>query len=220
MGYDIHETAVVLPGVEVGDEVSIGPLSVVGKPYRQVHGKTYEPEGHTRLGARSQIGAQVIIGAGSCLGEECIVEDGCILECEVVAGKGSHFLYRAYVCNEAEIGANCIIGGFVCERAEIAEDARVFGELVHKQVDPTAGWDDLAEESPTVEHGAFVGFGATVIGGVRIGRGAYVCAGAVVTRNVPDRHIAFGVNKTRHYSEWKGALSRSPLFQGGNSGKR
>jgi len=44
-----------------------------------------------------------------------------------------------------------------------------------------------------VEDYAWIGAGAIVLDGVRIGKGAVVGAGAVVTRDIPDGGIAFGV---------------------------
>ena len=38
-----------------------------------------------------------------------------------------------------------------------------------------------------------MGTGVIVLGGVRIGKGAVIGAGAVVTKNIPDGAIAFGV---------------------------
>jgi len=45
----------------------------------------------------------------------------------------------------------------------------------------------------TIEDDAWLGFGVIVLDGVRIGRGAVIGAGAVVTRDVPDGAIAAGV---------------------------
>lgn len=45
----------------------------------------------------------------------------------------------------------------------------------------------------TIEDDAWLGFGVIVLDGVRIGKGAVIGAGAVVTRNVPDGAIAAGV---------------------------
>ncbi len=44
-----------------------------------------------------------------------------------------------------------------------------------------------------IEDHAWLGVGVIVLDGVRIGTGAVIGAGAVVTRNVPDGAIAFGV---------------------------
>ena len=39
----------------------------------------------------------------------------------------------------------------------------------------------------------WLGFGVTILQGVRIGKGAVVCAGAVVTKDIPDYSIVAGV---------------------------
>lgn len=44
-----------------------------------------------------------------------------------------------------------------------------------------------------IEDGAWLGVGVIVLSGVRIGKGAVVGAGSVVTRDIPDNAIAFGV---------------------------
>jgi len=49
-------------------------------------------------------------------------------------------------------------------------------------------------EAPVVfERGCFVGASVTILPGVRIGRGAFVAAGAVVTEDVPPGAVAAGV---------------------------
>ncbi|MFN3315526.1 MAG: DapH/DapD/GlmU-related protein, partial [Raineya sp.] len=43
-----------------------------------------------------------------------------------------------------------------------------------------------------VEDGASIGTGATILGGIRIGKNAMVGAGAVVTKNVPENAVVVG----------------------------
>lgn len=97
----------------------------------------------------------------------------------------------------------------------VGSGCRVFGDLIHRQLDPTRPWDapDAREDSPSVEDGAFVGWGATVVGGITIGRGAYVCAGATVTQDVPAGCIVTGINERHTPGEWKGALGKSEFFR-------
>lgn len=52
---------------------------------------------------------------------------------------------------------------------------------------------DRIEAPVEICDGAFIGMGARILPGVRIGRGAVVGANAVVTRDVPDFHIATGI---------------------------
>jgi bifunctional UDP-N-acetylglucosamine pyrophosphorylase/glucosamine-1-phosphate N-acetyltransferase len=214
----IHPTAIVYPACEIDATAFIGPFSVIGKPYRPMTNQAYDIDEPTKISKGSHVGAHVIIGQGTEVRSNCVVDDGCTLECEVLAEARSLFIYRAYVSNEATIGAGAIIGGFICERASVGAGARVFGQLVHKQLDTTLGWDDSEEESPVVGEGAFVGFNATVAGSVQIGEFAYVCSGAIVTRDVPPRTIAHGINKHSSPDQWKGPLSRSAALRGVNFG--
>jgi acetyltransferase-like isoleucine patch superfamily enzyme len=44
-----------------------------------------------------------------------------------------------------------------------------------------------------IEDDAWLGVGVVVLDGVRIGKGAVIGAGSVVTRDIPDNAIAVGV---------------------------
>jgi acetyltransferase-like isoleucine patch superfamily enzyme len=59
---------------------------------------------------------------------------------------------------------------------------------------PGAGRDGFPSSKGdiVVEDGAWIGYGALVLSGVRIGRGAVVAAGAVVTKDVPPYWIVGG----------------------------
>jgi len=60
------------------------------------------------------------------------------------------------------------------------------GEPIGKQALQTKG-------GITIEDEAWLGFGVIVLDGVRIGKGAVIGAGSVVTHNIPDGAIAVGV---------------------------
>jgi len=192
--------------------------AVVGKPFRRLldtEATETQAEFTTHIGANSYVGYYSVIGAGSSIADGVIIDDYCAIEGEVAVGHRSLVIYRAQICNEARVGSGCVIGGFVAERVLIGDRVRLFGKIVHSQRDPTRAWDalDSAEESAIVEADAFVGFDALVAGKVVIGSKAYVCAGAIVTRDVPPGHVAYGVNKIVPAAEWKGPLCRSPFFQ-------
>jgi UDP-2-acetamido-3-amino-2,3-dideoxy-glucuronate N-acetyltransferase len=96
----------------------------------------------------------------------------------------------------ARIGANCKIQShaFVCEGVTIADEVFVgHGVIFINDRRPRAttetgslqrseDWELL---ETFVERRASLGSGATVLAGIRIGEGALVGAGAVVTRDVP-----------------------------------
>jgi serine O-acetyltransferase len=59
----------------------------------------------------------------------------------------------------------------------------------------TLGGRDLTSAAPFLEDGVYVGAGAKILGGVRIGRGATVGANAVVTKDVPEGTTVVGANR-------------------------
>ena len=170
----------------------------------------------TVIGPNTYVGHYAIVGSGSKLSSQVIVEDYCAIESEVTVGEKTLITYRAQVCNEAKVGKACIVAGFVAEGVTIGDKVRLFGKLVHSQHNPTLGWDSVeaVEDSPVVKSGAFIGFDSMVIGNVVVGPRAYVCAGAIVTKDVPASHVAYGVNRIIPFNQWKGPLAKSPHFLG------
>lgn len=204
---------------EISKTAQICSGAVIGKPFRPLLTNLHENEDPdpTRISAAAYIGYYALFGSGSSLGERSIVDDYCSVESDVHIGSGSLLIYRAQICNEARIGNGCVIGGLIAERVVVADGARVFGKVVHSQHNPRIGWDDsgVSEPSAIIEQGAFIGFDAMVIGGVRIGKGAFICSGAIVTRDVPDFHIARGVNGIVLPNAWSGPLGQSDFFNHG-----
>ena len=193
----------------------ICPGAVLGKRFRPLlDGETEEFGQSTDIGPNVYVGYHVVVGCGSKLDGGVVVDDYSSIESDVVVGEQSLVIYRAHICNEARIGRNCVIGGFVAERVTVGDGARLFGKVVHTQHNPTLGWDseEALEKSATIQSGAFLGFDSIIIGDVTIGERAYVCAGAILTKDVPARHIAFGNNRIVAPNKWKGQLKHSPLF--------
>ena len=92
------------------------------------------------------------------------------------------------------IGANCKIQShsFVCSGVEIEDEVFVgHGVLFVNDKYPrvSAEWEQLLT---IVERRASLGSGAVILGGVRIGRGALVGAGAVVSHDVDPGQTVIG----------------------------
>jgi acetyltransferase-like isoleucine patch superfamily enzyme len=121
-----------------------------------------------RIGDETRIGPFVEIQRGASIGARCKVQ--------------SH----TFVCDGVEIGDEVFVGHGVVfindkfPRATTDEGSLQTGE--HWELLPTV-----------VEHRASLGSGAIVLGGVRIGEGAIVGAGAVVTRDVAPGETVAGV---------------------------
>jgi acetyltransferase-like isoleucine patch superfamily enzyme len=101
------------------------------------------------------------------------------------------------------IGKNCKISShtFICEGV-IIKDGVFVGHNVSfiNDMFPRAVNEDGSLQTEAdwqmvetiVEERASIGTGATILGGVRIGKNAIVGAGAVVTKDVPDNAIVAG----------------------------
>lgn len=103
----------------------------------------------------------------------------------------------------AVVGANCKIQShvFICDGVEIESEVFVSHGVMFvndKVPKATNASGSLATDCdwtllPTVvEHGATLGTGAVILGGVRIGRDALIGAGAVVTRDVQPGAVVVG----------------------------
>lgn len=139
------------------------------------------------------------------IGENCIIENFCQIGPFTKIGTGTRACYSAYIGGGVEVGDGCVIGGFVCDGASIGHGSRIFGRLVHEQSRPDMGWWGIDEPAPSVGENSCVGAGATIVGGIHVGDQVYIAAGAVVTKNVPDRTVVIGTNEFYSLEDWKGA---------------
>lgn len=188
--------------------------SIIGKRFRRYLNGDFENELQTVIKENVFIGYNSIVGNGSEVGKNTILDDKTIIESRVKIGENNLIIYSAQICSDVIIGNNCVIGGFIGEGTIINNNCRIFGSIVHSQYEPLNNWDaeDSMEDSPTIFDNVFIGFNAIISAPVKIGPKAYVCAGSIVSKDVPEGYIAYGINNQIHYSEWKGPLKNSKLF--------
>ena len=98
------------------------------------------------------------------IGQGSIVSSGCVLTCGIHIGR---FVFINLNCT---IGHDAIIENFV----SIMPSVNISGN-VH------------------IEEGVYLGTGAIVLPGVRIGKYSVVAAGAIVTKDIPENSLAMGV---------------------------
>lgn len=209
----IPDTVKIYGDVEFGKKCIVGQYSVIGYPSVKSE-KSFRSKGaKTSIGNRCIIGSHVVIYEGAQIGEETKVDDFCRIGEHVNIGKKCRILYGASIYGKTRIGKGCIVAGFCCERAKLGNNVRLFGALLHTHRKPHLGWDDVEEKSPEVDDDVFIGFGAMVIGGIKIENNSYITAGAIVTKHVPLGSIVFGIDKIIPHVEWKGRLKNSQFFK-------
>jgi acetyltransferase EpsM len=101
---------------------------------------------------------------------------------DVVIGAGTVVRAQSAIGPETRIGENCIIGygAMISHSCTIADGVHISSGV------NVAG-------STRIGCASWIAMGATVIDPVQVGRNALVGAGAVVTRDIPDGVVAYGV---------------------------
>jgi len=145
-------------------------------PYRQLHDVSLD-DGvivqafanlyGCRIGAQTRVGTFVEIQAGASVGAACKIQ--------------SH----TFICEGVTIGDRVFVGhGVTFVNDKYPRSTNETGML------QTA--DDWELLPTLIEDDASIGSGATILGGLRVGRGAVIGAGAVVTRDVPAEVVVVG----------------------------
>ena len=140
--------------------------------------------------------------------ETTVIDPNCSI------GDGTKIWHFSHIMNHSTIGSNCSIGqnvvispevkignrvkiqnnvsvytGVICEDDVFLGPSAVFTNVIN----PRSAIVRKDEYKPTlVKKGATIGANSTIICGVTIGRFAFVGAGAVVTKDIPDYALVVG----------------------------
>ncbi len=136
------------------------------------------------------------IGAGTRIWAFAHVMDGAIV------GNHCNICDHAFIESHAVLGNNVTIknGVSVWDGVVLEDDVFVGPNAVFtNDINPRAAIKKTREQfaATRVRQGASIGANATLVGGITIGRFAFIGAGAVVLRNVPDYAVVVG-NPARH----------------------
>ena len=138
-----------------------------------------------------------IVDDGAVLGEGCRVWHFVHISAGARIGAGCSFGQNVYVGNDVVIGANVKVQNNVSVYDAVTLEDEVFcgPSMVFTNVyNPRAAVTRKDEyRRTTVRQGATLGANCTIVCGVTIGRHAFVGAGAVVNRDVPDFALMLGV---------------------------
>ena len=120
-----------------------------------------------------------VIGDGSRIGSFVEIQKG------VKIGKNCKISSHTFICEGVTIKDGVFVGHHVC----FINDKFPRAVTAEGTLQTEADWTLL---ETLVEERASIGTGATIMGGITIGRNAMVGAGAVVTRDVPAHAVVVG----------------------------
>ena len=136
------------------------------------------------IGAGTKIWHFSHIMSGCVIGKRCNIGQNVVVSPDVILGNGVKIqnnvsVYTGVICeDDVFLGPSCVFTNVINPRAFISRKDEFRRTLV--------------------KHGASIGANATIICGHTIGRYAMVGAGSVVTGDVPDYALVYGVPARGH----------------------
>lgn len=114
------------------------------------------------------------------------------------------------VGNNVKVARQCVIGA----RAPVIIGNNVilsYGVMIETAGLNTGGSlkNQYVAEKIEIHDDVWVGAGSIVLGGVRIGKGSVIGAGAIITRNIPDNSLVVGYNRVIRTSTQRGGNNAS-----------
>jgi acetyltransferase-like isoleucine patch superfamily enzyme len=177
--------------------------------------------GINQIGEGAQIFEPVTIGfpsrenigkadfPGSTIGNHAVLRPGTVIYCDVIIGdnfqSGHNTLIRekTRIGDKTAIGTSTVIDGNTIIGSSVSLQSMVYiptnttiGD--HVFIGPNAVLTNDRYppsgclEGPVIKSGAAIGANTTIMPGVCVGEGAFVAAGSIVTRDVPDYMMAIG----------------------------
>jgi bifunctional UDP-N-acetylglucosamine pyrophosphorylase/glucosamine-1-phosphate N-acetyltransferase len=196
--------------VVIDAEVAVGPDSFVGA--------------NVQLLGRTRIGANCSIGAGSILSDMTLADGVMVKPYSVLndshAAAGAQIGPFSHFREGVVLGENARVGNFVeAKKAVLGRrtkamhlsylgDARIGDETNIGAGTITCNYDGVHKNPTTIGRGVFIGSDTALVAPVRVGDGAYVAAGSVISENVPADALGIARGRQTNKPGWARARRR------------
>lgn len=147
------------------------------------------------LGAGARLRSGTVLYDGSTIGRHLqtghgvVIREGCEVGDDVSVWSNSVIDYGCRIGNRVKIHCNC----YVAQYTELEDDVFLApGVTIANDLYPGDRRSAQLMAGPWIGAGAQIGVNVTILPFVRIGAGALIGAGSVVTRDVPALVVAFG----------------------------
>jgi len=155
----------------------------------------------TKIAPDAEIGANVVFGPGVKIAKHAIIHPFCHIEGTKV-GEGAQIGPFARLRPGTDMGAGSKVGNFVeTKKAKIGKGSKInhlsyIGDAkvgVGANVGAgaiTCNYDGYFKHQTHIGDGAFVGTNSSLVAPVKVGKGAYLGSGGVITKDVPAGALA------------------------------
>lgn len=149
----------------------------------------------------AEIGANVVFGPGVSIAKHAVIHPFCHLEGAKI-GEGAQIGPFARLRPGTEMGANSKAGNFVeTKKAKIGKGSKInhLSYIGDAEVGQganigagtiTCNYDGYFKHTTVIGDRAFVGTNSSLVAPVKIGKGAYLGSGGVITKDVPEGALA------------------------------
>jgi len=194
----LPETVVVDPDVTVGEDSILEPcVQLLGK---------------TKIGARCTIRTGSVLHDMT-LADDIVVEPHCVftqsrIESEVVIGPfarlrpESHLLKGSKVGNFVEFKKSTLGEGSKAPHLSYIGDTKIGSKSNIGAGTITCNYDGFAKHPTHIGNRVFVGSDSVLVAPIKLGDGAYIAAGSVITENVPPDALGIGRSRQTNKHGW------------------
>jgi len=186
--------------------------------------------GEVEAGKDCSVDVNVIFEGKVTLGQNVTIKSNVVLQ-NVSIGDNTTIEAFSHL-SSATVGSNCNIGPYarLREGSEIGDDAKIGNFVETKKTKLgdgakanhlaylgdaeignntnigagtiTCNYDGTNKHKTTIGDESFIGTNSSLVAPVNIGKGAYVGAGSVITKDVPDKALAVGRGKQVIKKDW------------------
>jgi bifunctional UDP-N-acetylglucosamine pyrophosphorylase/glucosamine-1-phosphate N-acetyltransferase len=163
------ETVFLSADTKFGSDVTVEPFVVIGPGVTIADGAVIHAFTHiveSSIGKKAQIGPYARMRPGTSIGDGAKLGNFVETKAATVEA-GAKVNHLSYV-GDAHVGANANLGA---------------GTI-------TCNYDGFFKHKTTIGEGSFIGTNTSLVAPVKIGKGAYIGSGSVITKDVPDDAMA------------------------------
>ena len=194
----LPETVLIDPEVVAGEDTVIEPgVQLLGK---------------TKIGARCTIRAGSVL-SDAILGDDVVVEAHCLvadsrLDDRVVIGPfarlraGNHLKADVRIGNFVELKKSTVGEGTKAMHLSYLGDAKIGAKTNIGAGTITCNYDGFHKHPTSIGSKVFIGSDSALVAPVRVGDGAFIAAGSVITENVPADGLGIGRGRQVNKAGW------------------
>jgi len=175
--------------VDSGSDCLFQSDIVLGLRYRD-HCSPFKVGDGARIRTGTIIYADVVAGDDFQTGHNVVIREKTVIGSHIVVGTGTVIDGHVLIGDFVKIESNCYIP------THVTIGSRVFigpGVVLTNDRYPQKMRDQYKPEGPTIEDWVTLGAGVVVVPGISIGKGSFIAAGTVVTKDIPPMSFVKGV---------------------------